>query len=203
MRFDHLVIAATRLEDGVDWVETRLGVTLAPGGRHAAMGTQNRLLSLGPAEYLEVIAIDPGAPGPAGGLARWYGLDDFRGPPRPVGWVMGVDDLETALAAAPPGTGHSMAVSRGDLHWRLAVAPGGVMPFDGLFPGLIAWPGGVSPAAHLPDQGCRLTRLALDHPQADALAGWLPGQDARRVICAAPPGLRAEIATPAGLRVLA
>ena len=39
--------------------EGALGATPAPGGHHPLMGTHNQLLSLGPGEYLEVIAIDP------------------------------------------------------------------------------------------------------------------------------------------------
>jgi hypothetical protein len=43
----------------VGWVEDRLGVSLEAGGRHSAFATHNRLLSLGPDCYLEVIAVDP------------------------------------------------------------------------------------------------------------------------------------------------
>lgn len=59
---DHLVVAAAGLDAGTAWLEAHLGVPLAPGGRHAAMGTHNRLLRLGPRLYLELIAIDPDAP---------------------------------------------------------------------------------------------------------------------------------------------
>jgi hypothetical protein len=58
---DHLVVAARTLEEGAAWVTGRLGVSMAPGGKHALMGTHNRLLSLGARAYLEVIAIDPDA----------------------------------------------------------------------------------------------------------------------------------------------
>jgi hypothetical protein len=59
IRFDHLVVAARELAVGVAWVESRLGVPMGAGGRHDVMGTHNRLLSLGPGRFLEVIAIDP------------------------------------------------------------------------------------------------------------------------------------------------
>ena len=49
---DHLVVAATSLAEGSQWVEERLGVTTDPGGHHTAFGTHNRLLSLGPDCYL-------------------------------------------------------------------------------------------------------------------------------------------------------
>ncbi|MEO7742546.1 MAG: VOC family protein [Usitatibacter sp.] len=47
LELDHLVIAAATLEEGVRYVEAQLGVTMGPGGKHATMGTHNRLLSLG------------------------------------------------------------------------------------------------------------------------------------------------------------
>ena len=68
--FDHLVIAARSLDEGTAYVEAVLGVKLSPGGQHGHMGTHNRLLSLGPLEYLEVIAVEPGAPAPPTGSGR-------------------------------------------------------------------------------------------------------------------------------------
>ena len=62
---DHLVVAARDLETGAAWLEERLGARLSAGGRHADMGTHNRLLRLGERRYLELIAIDPAGPPPA------------------------------------------------------------------------------------------------------------------------------------------
>jgi len=63
---DHLVIAAATLDEGVAGCEATLGVTPAPGGRHALIGTHNRLLALGGEGFaracLEIIAIEPGTP---------------------------------------------------------------------------------------------------------------------------------------------
>lgn len=202
LRLDHLVICAADLGAGADDVATRLGVDLAPGGRHAAMGTHNRLLSLGPDLYLEVIAVDPDAPPP--GRARWFGLDGFAGPPRLAAWVAACDDLDAALAAAPAGAGAPLALSRGELSWRMAVAADGGRPFDGVFPALIAWDGAAHPAAMLPDAGCRLRRLTLAHPDAAGLGAALAGlDDARLAVVPGPPGLSAEIDTPGGPVVLA
>lgn len=71
---DHIVVAARSLEEGSAWVEAALGVKMLPGGKHALMGTHNRVLSIGNGRYLEVIAIDPEAPPPA--RPRWFGLDE-------------------------------------------------------------------------------------------------------------------------------
>ena len=43
---DHLVVAARTLEEGAAWVEAKLGVPMAGGGKHDLMGTHNRLLRL-------------------------------------------------------------------------------------------------------------------------------------------------------------
>ncbi|MBW6506253.1 MAG: VOC family protein [Rhodobacteraceae bacterium] len=194
---DHVAIAAASLDEGVAWVEARLGLRMAPGGEHPAMGTHNRLLSLGPSEYLEVIAVNPDAPRPA--HPRWFGLDRFTGPPRAVAWVLRVPDLDAQ--PMPAGVGPPMALSRGDLAWRLTVPAGGQGPFDGLYPALIEW-AGAHPAPRLPDLGLRLARLEITHPEITALAASLPGRDARVSFAHGAPGLRLRLATPEGERLL-
>lgn len=197
MRFDHLAIVAASLAEGLAYVESALGVALAPGGQHPAMGTHNRLLRLGAGEYLEVIAVDPAAPAP--GRTRWFGLDGYAGAPRLAGWVaardMGDATLEALLAAT--GAGVAMDLARGDLRWRMGVAAAGVMPFDGCFPALIDWQAG-HPAAHLPEAGCRLAALEITHPRAADLALALPLRDARVTVRAGAAGLRAAVDTPRG-----
>lgn len=206
MQLDHLVITAPDLEAGGEFVMTELGVTPSAGGRHAAMGTWNRLVSLGAGVYLEVIATDPGAPSP--GRPRWFGLDARPGAPRLSHWVLRGDDIDAALAAAPPGTGVPMDLQRGDLRWRMAVTPAGRLPFDDIFPALIEWAPGPHPAAMLPDAGLRLARLEIAHPEAAALSAALaalPGglADPRIAFVTAPtPGLCAHIDTPRGRKFL-
>lgn len=198
---DHLAVSAATLDEGVAQVEAALGVRLAGGGQHAHMGTHNRLLGLGDL-YLEVIAIDPAAPAPA--WPRWFDLDHFAGPPRLTNWVARCDDLGAELALSPEGTGTPVALSRGDLHWRMAVPGDGRLPFGGGFPALIQWDG-PHPVERLPDPGLRLTRLEIAHPEAAALAEALAGRidEVRLVIV---PGerlaMQASFATPQGTRVL-
>ena len=40
---DHLVIAASTLNEGVAWCEKTLGITPGAGGEHPLFGTHNRL----------------------------------------------------------------------------------------------------------------------------------------------------------------
>lgn len=194
--FDHLAVSAATLDHGAHVVEAALGTCLEPGGRHPLMGTHNRLLSLGPGEYLEVIAIDPEAPAPD--RPRWFRLDAFAGPPRVTNWILRTDDLDAALAAAPPGAGRPIALERGCYSWRMGVPEDGCLPFDDAYPALIEWQGGHHPAAALPDRGCRLKRLEIAHPKAEILRKLVPLGDPRIAIVAGPKAIRAEIATPHG-----
>ncbi len=202
LRLDHVAICAETLESGAAHVEAALGVPLAPGGRHEGLGTHNRLLSLGPEHYLEVIAADPGQPTP--GVARLLGLDAFMGAPRPGGWVLSTDDLEAALAAAVPGLGAPRDLARGDIRWRMTLLPEGRLPFDGLHPALIEWRSPRRPPAGLPDRGCRLLAVQLWHPQAEALAAALKPLGAPLVrVGEGVPAMAFEIETPGGVVTLA
>ena len=109
------------------------------------------------------------------------------------------------MAAAPAGAGVPLAFSRGDLRWRMAVPQDGRLPFDGGYPALIQWAGAAHPVQRQEDSGCRLIRLEIAHPHAAALRAALAGRlaDPRVVIVDGPAkAMRAEIATPHGLRVL-
>ena len=120
---DHIAVAARTLDEGAAHVEALLGRPLSDIGRHVRMGTHNRLLSLGPGTYLEVIAVDPEAAPPA--EARWFDLDAFDGPPRLTNWIARTDDLEGVLAGAPAGMGVPLSFARGPYLWQMAVPPDG------------------------------------------------------------------------------
>lgn len=201
MELDHLAVTCGDLAEGVAAVEAALGVRLAPGGRHDHMGTHNRLLSLGPGLYLEVIAPDPEAQRPE--WPRWFDLDRHAGPPRLSHWVARVPDLDAALAAAPDGAGVATDLARGDFRWRMGIPATGRLPFADVFPALIEWRAGGHPADRLPDTGCRLLRLTVRHPDPAALAAATGLSDPRVAFAEGPPGLMAEIATPMGPRLLA
>lgn len=176
-RLDHLVVAAASLEAGAAYIQARLGREVEPGGRHARMGTHNRLLSLGPGCYLEVIAIDPDAPPPQ--RARWFGLD---GPevapllatgPRLLTWVAATDDIRAAVACSPWHHGSIETMSRGEWQWQITIPEDGALQRGGLVPTLIEWPVGVHPSARLNDVGVRLLRLELADPEPGALRSGL------------------------------
>lgn len=204
MRIDHLAIACQTLAEGVTYAEQALGLPLPPAiGQHPLMGTHNRLLSLGGAEYLEIIAIDPAAPPP--GRARWFGLDGFSGPPRIQAWICAEDASlgQTLAEMRQSGAGEIIDFQRGPYQWQMAVPDSGLLPFDGLQPAQILWQSS-PPALDLPTSPCRLERLILSHPQPEALAQRLTRlNDPRLQIGYAPqPQIRAEIRSPQGLCLL-
>lgn len=196
---DHIAIGAEALAPGAEAFEAATGTALVASGVHPAMGTHNRLASLGPDEYLEVIAIDPDAPAPD--QPRWFGLSDFTGPPRGAAWIARTDDLDAAVAAAPPGMGALWSLSRDDLAWRITVPETGYTPFGGLFPALIQWEGRAHPAPNLTDTGLRLLELCLTSPDAAALSAALTPMinDPRlRIVPGPAPAMTVTLATPSG-----
>lgn len=197
---DHLAVSCTGLAEGAAAIEAALGLPLAAGGQHPHMATHNRLLSLGPDLYLEVIAADPSQPRPA--WPRWFDLDRFSGPPRLTNWICRTDDLDAELAHSPAGTGTPVALQRGDFRWRMAVPASGILPFDNRFPALIQWEGTAHPAPRLPDHGIRLAHLDITHPQADALSAALAPRlrDERITVSQGPNAMKATFATPWGER---
>jgi hypothetical protein len=165
---DHLIVVASELRLGCDWVEERLGVRPQAGGKHVAMGTHNAVLSLGKRFYLEVIAVDPDGIKPA--RPRWFDLDEPRmraalaEGPHLAHWVARTGDIDAA-AARVPDLGAPTPMSRGDFHWRITIPDDGHRPGRGLVPTLIQWPDARHPTDNLADTGCRLVAIAGEHPE--------------------------------------
>lgn len=209
---DHLVVACASLEQGVAWCEAALGVTPGPGGKHALMGTHNRLLHVGsgpwPRAYLELIAIDPQAPPPA--RRRWFGLDDaalqarLKEAPRLIHWVAGVRDLDAACRAwasrglePGPAVAAERATDAGVLRWRLTVRDDGQLLCAGALPTLIEWQER-HPVDAMAPSGVTLQALELASP-SPVLAEALAVLRAAGVQCRAHgSALEAVLRTPRG-----
>ena len=205
LAIDHLVVAASSLPAGIDWVAGRLGVRAQPGGRHVAMGTHNALASLGSRLFLEIMAIDPDGAAPA--RARWFDLDEPRmrarlaEGPALIHWVARTNDIDTDATRAGIDLGAIMPMQRGDFAWRITVPDDGHLPERGLVPTLIQWPDRRHPADGLQDEGVRLVALAGEHPEPapvrDALAA-LGLSETLKVTYGRTPRLAAMLRTPRG-----
>ena len=212
VQLDHLVVAAHTLDQGVAHITNLLGVAPSGGGRHVGMGTWNKVLHLGDATYLEVIAIDPSSPHPD--RPRWLGLDDptiqamLRERPRLITWVARTHDLITSSSLLPVPINIRM-MSRGDLSWQFAFTADGALMEHGLIPHLIQWDAGQShPTASMPDHGLRLSGLRGFHPQPDLITPYITALGVahqcviRKTTPLQPPYLQAMIQTAHGVMIL-
>ncbi|HWI78789.1 MAG TPA: VOC family protein [Ramlibacter sp.] len=214
---DHLVVAADSLAQGVQWCEATLGVTPGPGGQHPLMGTHNRLLRIAteryPRAYLEIIAIDPGAPAPA--RRRWFDLDDavltqkLRQQPRLVHFVARTTEAQAAsqaLRQAGIDRGELVAAERPSAHgllkWRITIRPDGQRLFYGGLPTLIEW-SSAHPADAMPDCGLALQSLHMSHPRpADLEVAYAAIGLSGVTLEQGTPNLTATLATPKGVVTL-
>lgn len=215
-RIDHLVVAASRLDEGIDWCQATFGVAPAVGGSHPLMGTHNALLNIGsptcPRSYLEIIAIDPRPATRRRRGRRWFDLDDSvlqealaRRGPRLIHVVASVPDALAAVQALAElriDRGEVIEASRdtpaGRLDWQITVRPDGQRLFYGMLPTLIQW-GPVHPTDSMAEPLVALRSLSLTHPRAGDLRAALQAIALQGLATTpGPPNLRAVFETPRG-----
>ena len=209
-RLDHIAIVAPDLASGVAWVGDMLGVTMSAGGSHPEMGTHNKLARLGDDVFLEVIAVEPGAPRPR--HRRWFGLDDreavlrdWQAGRRLRAYVGRCTGLAQTIVERTGVFGSPMQISRGDRRWVFAVRPDGALPADGALPCLIDWGARGTPAPAMPDLGLSLKSLDVETPEPDAVRASLDAigmADKPDIRFGATVKLIAAIDTPHGVRLL-
>jgi hypothetical protein len=179
------------------------------------MGTHNRLLAIGsarfPRAYLEIIAIDPAAAAPS--RRRWFDLDEptlrtslARDGPRLVHWVVRTNDLDAqrrVLLDAALDPGPPIAVTRGELRWRITVRDDGRLLGSGAVPTLIEWdPASAHPSDTMAPSAVVLQSVALCTAAAAQLPAALLPDGVQRVDAAAP-ALCASFESPRGPMTLA
>lgn len=199
---DHLVYGTSDLEAAIDRLEHALGVRAALGGRHAAWGTRNALISLGEDTYLEILAPDPHAPEGVG--PRLFQVDRQR-EPRLLTWAAKGANLKQVAASA-----RSQGVDLGEVQSGSRSQPDGVVLSwaltdpatpreDGIIPFLIDWGDTPHPAGTAP-AGCSLMDLRAQHPDAERVQALLRALDVDlEVEAGAEPALIATIESPRGL----
>ena len=205
---DHIVLGAVSLDAGAAYLAERFGVEPDSGGQHRGVGTWNRLLQLGGGTYLELIAPDPTQPDPP--RQRPFGLDDpavrtaIAVRPRLLHYLVRTDDIGGARRALGFDPGEAIAMSRGDLSWKVTIGREGRPPAGGALPGLIDWCASTPPGRTLPARGVLLQTWHVGaDPHTLALLAPLALADRRvRLYPAAPPRLAAELSTPRGWALL-
>jgi catechol 2,3-dioxygenase-like lactoylglutathione lyase family enzyme len=151
-RIDHLVVGCADLDRGIAWVVERLGVAPVHGGSHDGFGTRNALLGLG-AQYLEVLALDPGQPSMRGPLAEQVAAMDV---PALINLAVARASLADAIAMSrvrPDGV---------RLEWELAFTTTPLFFID--------WKDSEHPSVGLPDGG-RITSVTVSTPEPRLLEG--------------------------------
>lgn len=206
---DHLVVAASDLTQGIDYVTDILGISPQPGGQHIRMGTHNALLSLGPSCYLEVIAIDPSLPVPE--RSRWFGLDQretqqrlARGPFL-LHWVVRTTDIHATSDTASQLFGEVIPMNRNQLNWLITVPEDGSLPANGIVPSLIQWQTETLPSSLLPDHDLRLTSLKISTPTPETVRPVLQQMNLTTefsLVQETKSALFATITTPTGIKIL-
>jgi len=209
---DHLVVAAHTLDQGTTFIETLLGVAPIGGGKHAGMGTHNRVLRLGRGQYLEIIAVDPDAASPE--FPRWFNLDDkdlqamLKTKPRLIAWVARTRSIDRLAAAYRHLRVEIRPMQRDDLRWRFAFTADGSLPGGGLIPHLIQWESQTHPTEKMPESGCRLLGLEGAHPDRETIQETIDAMDLthaidiRRISGRCSTELIARLDTPVGEVIL-
>jgi hypothetical protein len=200
---DHVLLGVADLAYGIRWVEERTGVRPSIGGSHPAWGTRNALLSLGPQQYLEVIAPDP--------AQQTYSFYIDVRPlqePRLITWAAVTADIEAVARGANnaghevfgPLNGSRVRPDRRVLAWRTLrvstrMASGAVDPI----PFFIQWAAGTAHPASDAPRGCELKDVRIEHPApADVtttLADLGIGAD---VSAASEPAICVTLSSPKG-----
>ena len=172
-RIDHVVIGATNLIAGTNYLETKLKTKLSPGGEHKVMSTHNKLLKLQSNMYLELIANNPHANTPF--RPRWFSLDEsnikekIKNTPRALCWVLEVNNLEDTVKQCGYNPGEILQLSRDDLKWKVTIPSDGKLIDNGVLPIIIEWPNNQHPSNKLNNSNISINKLNLFHPEPNKI----------------------------------
>jgi hypothetical protein len=203
---DHIVVAATQLDEAIYWARQTFGVDAKRGGQHVSMGTHNALVKLSDTTYMELLAIDPSLPEPS--HPRWFTLSEAatkqrlkRRGPHLVGWVARTDDLSAASVILG---GEIQDFKRDRYRWQMSLPKGGKLHEGGAVPLLMEWRSIQHPCQALPDAQCRLVQLELtvrDPDESELLLSAIHfkmDRAVRLIVSRGAPAIRAIIDSPVG-----
>ena len=143
-KLDHIVIGAYTLEEGTEFVETKLQSKLSDIGYHKDMGTHNRVIRISDQIYLEVVALDP--QNMILKNRKWFNLDNsnlqlkLKKSPQIIGYV-----IENNRLGISKYYDQFFEASRGEYRWHFAMPTLKKNILDigiietGIIPSLISW----------------------------------------------------------------
>ena len=196
---DHIMVGAADLDAGIAWFEKLTGVRPVFAGNHPGVGTRNAIVSLGPRQYLEILASDPAQ---SDGRARILPLLRSLTSPRPIAWgarASNIEDMRRNTEAAsiqygPPTPGSRTTADGRVFEWvnmLPANFPNQLLPF------FIQWKS-PHPSDDAP-RGCRLASLRFESPNAESAADLLRKLGLRGDVRSGPkPRILVTLATPLG-----
>lgn len=116
MRIDHVIYATQELDAAAARLESEHGLVVNGGGRHAGIGTENRIVPLG-GGYLELITVVDHAEAARSALGHALARRIRERGEGLMGWVVAVDDV---LAEAGRTGAELSVIEREGLRARLA-----------------------------------------------------------------------------------
>lgn len=213
LQIDHLVVGVPRLQQGIDLVDRRTGVRPVYGGEHSGSGTHNALLSLGPRQYLELMAFRPDAEPDAENGFLWDLIDPVHlsrlDEPELLTWAVSTAEAERTAErlrtqgykVSDPISGARKRPDGAELSWKTfrVVAP----KLRGA-PFFIEWEEGSAHPAETSPGGCELVALKAFEPEETekALGGLMEALGVEVDVRCGAPSLEAVLEGPAGRLVL-
>lgn len=197
---DHVLLIVNDLDAGMDQFERLTGVQPQVGGVHPGRGTQNALVSLGDAVYLEIIAPNTDDSSGEAAAAQAAPYDSLT----PFDWAIRSEDLdalaarlrENDVAVGRITPGSRVRPSGAKLEWRTLTLDDSAHPFAPFF---IQWAAFSQHPATTSPMGCTLRDLRFDHPAPDELRAMFTALGIDAIVeQGSQPRMRIELACPRG-----
>lgn len=196
---DHIVLAASDLEDAIKEFQKKSGIEPVIAGTIKGLGIRCARVSFNDSSYLEIIAPDPKSPGPIGELLKGKGIKEMV----PFHWAIRSSKAEslkdevrqfkynpdhiTMFGAKPDGTPRK---------WEMLFLYGHKM--GGICPFFINWANSDHPCATLPIVG-KLKKFTIRAPEGDPVHQLLDHVGAEDVnVEEGKPKLSFQFSSPEG-----
>lgn len=197
---DHVLLVINDLQKGIAEFEERTGVRPQFGGAHPGRGTQNALVSLGDARYLEILAPNPADSASPAMVAMAAPYETLT----PYDWALRSEDLEAlverlqenGVGVSPIRRGSRVRPGGARLEWRTLTLPDSVHQFA---PFYIQWVAFSQHPATTSPMGCTLRELRFEDPQPGEVQDLFARLGIEAMVEQGPaPRMRLVLACPKG-----